>query len=96
MKEVVAAVIENEGLVLCARRSNNTTLSGYLEFPGGKVEENESMEEVLIREIKEELQCDIKVGKKIHSSTHQGEEFDFLFHSFSCWIRGGEPTAPGA
>ncbi|WP_100400993.1 NUDIX domain-containing protein [Bacillus sp. FJAT-44742] len=60
------------------------TLSGYWEFPDGKVEENESLEEALIREIKEELHCDIEVGKKIHSSTHQGGEFRFLFHSFSC------------
>ena len=58
--EVVCALIENtEGKIFCCKRGPGRSLEGYWEFPGGKVEKNETHEETIIREIKEELKSDI-------------------------------------
>ena len=54
--EVVCAVIKNEnGEFLCCKRGPGRALEGFWEFPGGKVKPNETHEQTIIREIKEEL-----------------------------------------
>ena len=58
---VVCAIIEQDGLVLCALRSEQMSLPGKWEFPGGKLELNELPEDALIREIKEELNVSIEI-----------------------------------
>lgn len=60
--EVVGAIIERDGKVLACRRSPERSAGGLWEFPGGKVEGDESPESALRREIKEELGVDITVG----------------------------------
>ena len=55
MKRVSAALIEQRGEFLIARRSAQDTLGGFWEFPGGKVEKGETPQECLEREILEEL-----------------------------------------
>lgn len=66
---VVAAVIEKDGKVLIARRKS--PFMGYLwEFPGGKLEDNESLEECLKREIREELAIEIEVGPLVSLNKH--------------------------
>jgi len=66
---VVAAVIEKDGKVLIARRKR--PFMGYLwEFPGGKLEDNESLEECLKREIREELAIEIEVGPLVSLNKH--------------------------
>lgn len=66
---VTAAVIEKDGKVLIAKRKK--AYMGYLwEFPGGKKEDNETLEECLVREIKEELGIDIMVGDFLCSVKH--------------------------
>ena len=52
---VVAAVIEQDGRFLVARRLRGTHLGGYWEFPGGKIGDGEALEDALRREIREEL-----------------------------------------
>ena len=59
--EVVAAVFCRDDRVLCLRRSASRSQAGLWEFPGGKVEVNESLAEALVREIKEELCVVIEV-----------------------------------
>lgn len=59
--EVVAAVIEHEGLILACRRRPEKTAGGKWEFPGGKLERGESHNEALVREIQEELNTLIEV-----------------------------------
>lgn len=66
---VTAAIIEKDGRVLIAKRKK--AYMGYLwEFPGGKKNENETLEECLKREIKEELGIDIEVGELICTVRH--------------------------
>lgn len=72
--EVVAAAIIRDQQVLAMQRSDSMTLSGFWEFPGGKIEANESETEALIREIKEELTVDIEIGEYINEYSY---EYDF-------------------
>ncbi|MDF1758228.1 MAG: 8-oxo-dGTP diphosphatase MutT [Legionellaceae bacterium] len=60
MQVSVAIITNQEQQVLITQRSNKSSHPGKWEFPGGKLEENESAGEALIREIKEELGLDIK------------------------------------
>jgi 8-oxo-dGTP diphosphatase len=69
---VVGAVIQNEeGQILCAKRAKHLTLGGFWEFPGGKIEESESHEQALIREIREEMGVEIEVGELVADIYHQ-------------------------
>ncbi len=66
MKKIVtAAIILNESRVLIGRRKPNQALGGYWEFPGGKVENGESLVDCLKRELKEELSVNAKVSEDI-------------------------------
>ena len=66
---VAAAVIERDGKVLIARRK--APFMGYSwEFPGGKLEDNETLEDCLKREIREELAIEIEVGPLISLNKH--------------------------
>lgn len=67
---VVCAIIERDGLVLCALRSKHMSLPGKWEFPGGKLEANELPEEALIREINEELNIEIKIIEALPIAEH--------------------------
>jgi len=67
---VVAAVIEQDGRFLVARRLAGTHLAGYWEFPGGKVHEGESQEDALCREIAEELNTSIANTRRIFQTEH--------------------------
>jgi 8-oxo-dGTP diphosphatase len=62
MKIVTAAIIQNEGKYFIARRGPSEKLSGFWEFPGGKVEDGESLSDCLRRELKEELGIFSKIG----------------------------------
>ncbi|MGZ0710613.1 (deoxy)nucleoside triphosphate pyrophosphohydrolase (plasmid) [Coraliomargarita sp. W4R53] len=59
--EVVAAVIERDGMLLACRRAPGKSAAGLWEFPGGKVEPGESQSDALAREIREELGVEITV-----------------------------------
>ena len=72
--EVVGAAIIKEEKVLVMQRSNQMTLPGMWEFPGGKVEANETEQEALIREIKEELSVTINILDYINEASY---DYDF-------------------
>jgi 8-oxo-dGTP diphosphatase len=67
---VVCAIIEQDDLVLCALRSEQMSLPGKWEFPGGKLELNELAEDALIREIKEELNVSIEINDSLPISDY--------------------------
>ncbi len=86
---VVAALIEDQGKVLIARRATGT-LAGKWEFPGGKVLPNESNQDGLAREIREELQIQIVVGHAVKSVAFNIEEKAFELHGYLAKISAGE------
>jgi len=57
--QVAAAIIIKNDKVLIAKRPEGKHKAGYWEFPGGKIEDNETAEQALVREIKEELNIEI-------------------------------------
>jgi len=65
IRVVGAAIFNEEGKCLATRRAPHVSLPLKWEFPGGKVEAGETHEQALVREIKEELDLDIKVGDYI-------------------------------
>ena len=72
---VVAAVIRSEDKIFATARGYGE-FKGQWEFPGGKIEQGETPEEALVREIKEELEIEIKVGEIIYTI-----EYDYpTFH----------------
>ncbi|MCF9045739.1 (deoxy)nucleoside triphosphate pyrophosphohydrolase [Acinetobacter nectaris] len=84
--EVAAAVIKKDGFYLCAQRkvSKYNYLSKKFEFPGGKVEEGETLQEALIREIYEELGVKIFVQQKIKNVKHCYPDFNVDIAFFAC------------
>ena len=71
---VVAAAIEKDGKFFCAQRPEGKSLGGFWEFPAGKLEEGESPEQALIREIKEELNSEIQIISYINEASY---DYDF-------------------
>ncbi len=84
--EVVAAVIEHENQYLCVQRNANKYdyISYKYEFPGGKVEPNETNEEALTREIQEELNLEIQIQKHIITVEHTYPDFKISMHTYLC------------
>ncbi|WP_270940598.1 (deoxy)nucleoside triphosphate pyrophosphohydrolase [Romboutsia lituseburensis] len=92
--KVVAAIIENEyNEVLCALRSPQMTLPNMWEFPGGKVESGESLNDAIEREIMEELDCKIKALDVFHDNTHEYENVIVNLICIRCKIVEGLPTS---
>ncbi len=89
MKIVTAAILEDNGRFLIARRGPGQSLEGYWEFPGGKVEQGESLEECLIREIKEELNLDICVEQKFYEVLHQYDKGQIKLVAFRIHVLSG-------
>ncbi len=86
---VTAAVIRDGEKVLITRRPAKGLLGGMWEFPGGKVEPGESLEQALAREIKEELGVKIKVGSEIGQFKHAYTHFRITLHAFHCTHTAG-------
>lgn len=90
--EVVGAVMVNENNhILCALRSETMSMPDHWEFPGGKIEKGENMEEALIREIDEELGCQIEVEAKITDTHHQTDSVIIHLHTYLAKIIEGTP-----
>ena len=91
MIEVSCAIIINPfDQVLVTQRSINMLLPLKWEFPGGKIEDNETAEECLIREIKEELNIDIKITGSLSPNDHQYPDKLIRLIPFICRLKGGE------
>lgn len=91
---VVAAVIKKGHRYYCVQRTRSAYeyTSEHWEFPGGKVEPGESDHEALIREIKEEMDWDIYVGRKIGSVDHEYPDFSITLTAYLCKPGTGHPT----
>lgn len=89
--DVVGAVIVHGGLVLCAQRGSGGALAGLWEFPGGKVEGDETARDALQREIAEELRCVVEVGEEITTTSHEYEFGVVALTTFLCRLVEGWP-----
>src|SRR5664280_3138207 len=89
--EVSAALIFHHGKLLIAQRQAASHLGGLWEFPGGKREADETFEECLVREIREELGVDISVGELFEEVTHAYPEKSVQLKFFICQLLAGEP-----
>lgn len=81
--EVVAAVIVKDNKILATQRGYGE-FKGKWEFPGGKIQDNESKEEALKREIKEELNADINVDKYLTTIEYDYPNFHLIMHTYIC------------
>ena len=84
--KVVAAIIEKDGKILIAQRLKGD-LQGRWEFPGGKYEENETGEEAIIREIKEEFEAELIVKEYLFTIKHSYPDFDLEMDCFRCSLK---------
>ncbi|MBI4850060.1 MAG: (deoxy)nucleoside triphosphate pyrophosphohydrolase [Nitrospirae bacterium] len=90
--EVACAIIEGGGKVLCTQRSETMSLPLKWEFPGGKINDGESREECVKRELREELGVEASVGQALPATTHQYPSFTITLYPFVCEIVSGEIT----
>jgi 8-oxo-dGTP diphosphatase len=83
MLTVVAALIESKGKLLVCQRRRGSRFELMWEFPGGKVEPGESLENALARELHEELGVAATIGSEVHRLRHQyaatGVPFELVF-----------------
>ena len=87
----VAVISDGQGKILIDRRKQEGLLGGLWEFPGGKIEPGESVEECVSREIKEELGIEIAVGDRLITIEHAYTHFKVTLNVFNCTHLSGEP-----
>ncbi len=88
---VTAAVMRRADTVLLTRRPAAGLLGGLWEFPGGKLESEETLPECLQREIREELGVEVRVGVELGVFRHAYTHFKVTLHAFEAQIAAGEP-----
>ncbi|MEM7136580.1 MAG: (deoxy)nucleoside triphosphate pyrophosphohydrolase [Myxococcota bacterium] len=87
---VAAAVVVHEGRVLLTKRLEEQHLGGMWEFPGGKLEADESPEEALVRECREECGIDIEVHEVLDVTFHRYPQRSVLILFYRATCLGGE------
>ncbi len=90
LTKVVAAVIERDGKVLIARRRREAGSGGSWEFPGGQLEDGETPEKGLEREIAEELGIRIRVGGRLRAVTYRSPSLSIELLAYRAIIVSGE------
>ena len=83
-RDVVAAIIKKDDYYLLAKRNKEQYMGLKWEFPGGKVEKDESFEEALSREILEELNVNIEIHNKVAEERYQDDEINIVLHYYMC------------
>ncbi|AFZ14531.1 mutator MutT protein [Crinalium epipsammum PCC 9333] len=87
----VAVIWNNQGQILIDRRRAEGLMGGLWEFPGGKVEPGETVEECIQREIEEELGIEIAVGDRLITIDHDYTKFRVTLTVHHCRHLTGEP-----
>ena len=88
--EVVAALIQDgEGRYLITRRRGSSHLAGMWEFPGGKREPGEALEDAMRRELTEELSASFGVGEKVETVRWEYPERTVVIHFYRCRLESG-------
>ncbi|HXJ19926.1 MAG TPA: (deoxy)nucleoside triphosphate pyrophosphohydrolase [Polyangia bacterium] len=92
-KLVVAALVRDGTKVLMSRRRADQPMPGLWEFPGGKVEPGESPIAALEREVREELGCQVDIGRIHEVVFHPYGDFDLYMLVYEARISSGTPRA---
>lgn len=92
---VTAGVIIEKKKVLVTQRMEGAPRGLLWEFPGGKVKEGEDPRKALQRELKEELDIDVEVGKILEAVFHTYPEYPILLLTYRCRIKKGVPKPIG-
>jgi 8-oxo-dGTP diphosphatase len=90
--KVACALIISNNKILITQRPFHKNQGGKWEFPGGKLHENETAAECIVREIMEELELDIEVVKELDSITHHYPSFTIELIPIICSIKSGSLT----
>lgn len=88
--QVACAIIEADGLVLAAQRSEKMSMPLKWEFPGGKIEPGETAQECLRRELLEEMGISVEIDGQLPATSHQYDDFVITLHPFVCRKGRGE------
>ncbi len=86
-----AVVVNGKGKVLIAQRREKDMLGGLWEFPGGKQEANETIQECIVRELKEELGINVEIGEFLITVKHAYSHFTMELHTYFAKIKSGRP-----
>ncbi|MBM3889476.1 MAG: 8-oxo-dGTP diphosphatase MutT [Verrucomicrobia bacterium] len=89
--EVAAAILRRGDTILLAQRRANDHLPNLWEFPGGKREPGETLEQCLVRELREELGVGARVGRLVQEVTHAYPDRTVRLFFFECELLDGEP-----
>ena len=92
-KLVVAALVRDRSKILMSRRRADQPMPNLWEFPGGKVEPGEAPTDALAREVREELGCEVAVGRIHEVVFHAYPEFDLYMLVYEARLTGGTPRA---
>ena len=90
-KEIVVAAIQRDGHYLLGRRPPEGLLGGLWEFPGGKIAPGETHQQALVRECREELGVEVRVGGMVASVQHAYTHFKVTLNVYRCHLEAGEP-----
>ncbi len=91
-KRIGVAVIRNDrGQILIDRRRKEGAMGGLWEFPGGKIEKHETVEECIAREIREELAIEVAVGECLTIVNHTYPTFKITLFVHECQYISGKP-----
>jgi 8-oxo-dGTP diphosphatase len=88
---VVAAVVEHEGHYLITQRRETAVLPNLWEFPGGKVEPGERDEDALKRELRERLDAEGRIGKKLGEKVHEYDGYRVALALYEAQLVTGKP-----
>ena len=93
--DVAVGVIWDGGRLLIAKRHPEGLLGGLWEFPGGKPEPGERLEDTVAREVAEEVGIEVEIGDRIASIDHAYSHFEITLHAYHCRYLGGTPEPLG-